>query len=175
MLADVQRDALDARVGGGQATNAAPLPAQILPLRLRQAAGGLPEPEVDIFFVHLLLDKAPLIDQGDNRAILHAVPDGVLVNQPAEPGHGVLFAFHQRRAGEADVAGVGEYAAHPGRHEAVVGAVAFVHEHEDVAGGVFDLLPLDGVELVDDTGDDVRPGAVYQLHQMASARRSGGG
>ena len=97
------------------------------------------------------------------------------MNQPAEPGHGVLFTFHQRRAGEADIAGVVEHTAHPGCHEAVVGAMAFVHEHKDVAGGVFDLLPLDGIELVDDTGDDVRPGAVHQFHQMASARRAGGG
>ena len=73
--------------------------------------------------------------------------------------------FGQRRAGEADVAGVGEDALHLGVHGAVLAAVAFVHQHKDVDALVLDLLARGLVELVDDRRDDV--GSLLAVVQLA--------
>ena len=120
VFANIQCYAFDTRIGRCQTANAAPLLAEILLLRIRQPLCGLLEPQVYILFVHMLIDKTPLIDQRDDCAIFHAILDGVLVDQFAEPGQSVLFALHQRRSGEPYVTGIWENAPHLGRHESIV-------------------------------------------------------
>ena len=105
--------------------------------------------------IHRLFYKTALIDQGDNSTVIHAVLDGILMNQLAKFGHGVLFLLHQRCAGEANVAGVREHAAHLGCHETVVGTVTFVYQNKYIPREVFGFQTFNGVKLIDNTGDDV--------------------
>ena len=95
------------------------------------------------------------------------------MNQLAKLGHGILFAFHQRGSGKAYIACIGEHAAHLGRHETIVGAMAFIHKNKDITGVVLGFLTLCGIEFVDNTGDYVCFCTVDQLHQMPSAGRTG--
>ena len=156
VFADVQRNALDSGIGGGQAANAAPLPGKVVPLRLRKPLGGLLEPEVNVGLVHMLLHKAAFVYERHNGAILHAVLDGVLVNQLAELRHGIFLLFHQRRPGKADIAAIGEHRPHLGGQQAIVGAVTLVHQQEHVPRKILVLQFFGGVELVDDGGDHIR-------------------
>ena len=54
------------------------------------------------------------------------------MDQLSELRHSVLLFFHQRRSGKADVAGVGKHRTHFGGQQAVVGAVALIHQQEHI-------------------------------------------
>ena len=128
------------------------------------------EPDVDRRLVLLQLHHAPFVEQRHDGAIGHRLVDGVGVNHAAELGHVALLAGQQRRAGEADVAGIGEHLPHARRVAAQLGALGFVHQHEDVGRGVAELLVSQRlVELVHQGGDDVRLAVGHQFHQMAAA------
>jgi len=66
----------------------------------------------------------------------------------------VIF-FHHRCTGKADVTGLGERLAHARMHGAVLGAVAFIHQHKDIGVVVTRVLtPNRGIEFVNHGGDD---------------------
>ena len=88
------------------------------------------------------------------------------MDEAAELCRGGFLGLEQRRAGEADVAGVREHLAHLGVGAAVLAAVAFVHQHKDVYI-LHRLAQLgDGLELVDHGRDDVGLALAQQLRQV---------
>ncbi len=132
MFVDVQSDPLDPGVGGGESADTAPFPGQVIPLSFREPFGGLFEPEVDICFVHILFHKAAFVNKRHNGSVIHTVLDGIFMDQLSELRHSVLLFFHQRRSGKADVAGIWERCPHFGGQQAVVGAVALIHQQEHI-------------------------------------------
>ena len=54
------------------------------------------------------------------------------MDQLSKLGHGVLLFFHQRRTSKADVAGIGEHRPHFSGQQAIVGAVALIHQQEHI-------------------------------------------
>ena len=108
-------------------------------LRLRSAfcssfrpCGVTLEPAVELGLVEFQFDHAPFVEQRHDGFVFHRLAHGVFVDEAAELGGGVFLALGERRAGEADVAGAGEDLAHLGVDRAVLAAVAFIDQHEDV-------------------------------------------
>ena len=132
VLIDIQRDPLDTGICGSQAANTAPFPGKVIPLRFREPFGSLSEPEFDICLVHILFHKAAFVNKRHNGSVIHTVLDGIFMNQLSELCHGVFLFFHQRRAGKTDVAGIGEHRPHFSGQQAIVGAVAFIHQQEHI-------------------------------------------
>ena len=133
MLINVQRNASDARIRGGQTADRTPFVGKICPLFACQALGRLFKPKIDVFFIHALFHKPPLIDKRHDSVIGNAVGNGVFVNELAEFCHRVLFALHQRRSRKADIAGIGKHGAHLCRHCPVIAAMAFIDKHKNIA------------------------------------------
>ena len=169
MLIDVQSDPLDPGIGGGQTANAAPFPGKVIPLRFRKPFGGLFEPEIDIRLVHILFHKTPFVNERHNGSVIHTVLDGIFMDQLSELGHGVLLFFHQRRTGEANVAGIGEHRPHFGSQQAIVGTVALIHQQKHIPRKILVLHFFSGVELIDDGSNHIRLATIQQLHQIPSA------
>ena len=80
VLIDVQSNPLDTGIGRGQASNAAPFPGKIIPLRFRKPLGGLFEPEVDICLVHILFHKTSFVNERHNGSVIHTVLDGIFMD-----------------------------------------------------------------------------------------------
>ena len=171
MFRNVQRDTLHAGARGSQALNGAPSPRQVVALGGRQTPRLRLKPLVNVRLVRFLLHETPLVNQRDYRPVVYAVLNRVLVNQSAEFRQRVLFALHQRRACETYITGVREHNPHTGGHEAVIGAVAFVHEYEYVLRIVFLLLFLRRGEFVDNRRDNIRLVARNQLDKVSAAGR----
>ena len=91
------------------------------------------------------------------------------MDQLAKPGHGVFLALHQRGTGKADITGIWEHRAHFSGKQAIIGAVAFIHQQEHIPRKVSVLQLFGGVELVDNGGDHIRLAAAQQLYQMPPA------
>ena len=86
---------------------------------------------------------------------------------PPKLHHVALLALRERRAGEADVAGIREHLPHPRREHAQLRALGFIHQHENLGGFVLELARGQRlVELVNQRGDDVRLAIRHQFHQM---------
>ena len=175
MLRDVEGLGVDGLPGLAQRIHARKLALEVGLLLVGQPGADLIEPVVDDVPGELLLDQATFVEQRHHRTIGHGLIDGVFVDEPAEGGERVFLLLQQRRAGEAQVAGLGEQPAHLGGELAVpaisarLRAMAFIHQHEDVpvAVGSF-VAACRAVELVDDGGDQ-RCLVAYQFDQMRAA------
>src|SRR5215475_676424 len=112
------------------------------------------------------------VKQRRDGLVAHRLIDCVGVNNAAEFRGGVLVLFFERRAGEADVAGVRQYFPHPRVGLAVLAAVAFVNQGEDVVRIALIVRRLHRrLELVDHSGDDRSLLTRQQLEQMTARRR----
>ena len=78
--------------------------------------------------VHVQLDHAPFVEQGHHGSSSTAWRMVYLWMKPPNFAAVRFLALEQRRAGEADVAGVGKDPAHLGVDGAVLAAVAFVDQ-----------------------------------------------
>ena len=133
MLIDIQRNALNTRIGRRKPLHCAPFVTQICLLRICQTLRDLLKPKVNIFFVNMLVNKSSFVNQRNNRIIFYAVFNGIFVNQLAETLHRVLFVLHKRSSGEANITGVGEYGTHLRRKRAIVGTMAFINEYKNIS------------------------------------------
>jgi len=88
------------------------------------------------------------------------------VDEATELRRGVLLLARERRAGEADVAGVLEHPAHHAVQMTVLRAVALIDQHKDVRIVVLDVLLGHRLELVHGRGDNVGALRVDELDQM---------
>ena len=160
----------------------APLLAQcgLLPVVERLGLGL--EPGVDLVLrAESLLDVARLIDEIQHHAVVHAFVELVGVDVAAEHFEaGLLVLLEQRRAGEADEHRAGQHRLHRLVQLAALGAVALVHEDEQLAHGRAGLLLQlldEGVEiihalpaeLVDQRAEQARLGLAELRHQVAAA------
>ncbi len=173
MLVDIQCNPFNACIGGSQTADTAPFVFKVLLLLLGQSFGGLFKPQVDVFFVHLLLHKSSLINQRNDGAIVHRIFDGILVNQSSKLGQGAFIRLHKGGASKADEASIGEYRPHFGGQLPIIGAVAFIHQDKNILGQIFAIQSLGGVEFVDDGGHHVGSIALQELHQVATTGGSG--
>ena len=93
---------------------------------------------------------------------------------------GLLVLLEQRRAGEADEHRVGQHRLHRPVQLAALGAVALVHEHEDLAdrrAGLglqllderVEVVHVLAAELVDQRAEQPRRGLAELAHQVAAA------
>jgi hypothetical protein len=75
---------------------------------------------------------APLVEHRHGRAVGLGLLDRVAVDELAEDLVGALLLAHDdRRAGEADARAVGQAGQQAGVQVARLGAVGFVHQHQD--------------------------------------------
>ena len=81
VLVNVDCHAAYARITRRKFLNAAPFRFQFSNLRLIQLFCDHLEPQIDIFFIDLLVHKAAFINQRDNRLVFNTIFDGVFVNQ----------------------------------------------------------------------------------------------
>ena len=133
-------------------------------MRIAQFFGYLAEPQIDIFLVYVLFYESTFVYQRNDRFIFNAVFNGVFVDQFAKTRKRAFFVLHQRSTGETDITGVGKDGAHFGGKRAIVGAVAFINQHENITGIVFQAAAFNRVELVDDRRDHVKFTAVDELN-----------
>ena len=170
MLADVEGAHVDHLLGLVQHLGTGVFLFQVGLLLVSQPLGVALEPDVDGGLVLLQLHHAPFVEQRHDGAVGHRLVDGIGVDHAAELGHIALLARQEWRAGEADIAGIREHLPHARRVTAQLGALGFVHQHEDVGRGIAELLVGQRlVEFVHQRGDDVRLAVGHQFHQMAAA------
>ena len=168
MLGQVVGDLHDAPVGVADHIFAAHLALQVGLLLVAQPGGVTLEPAVELGLVRFQFDQAAFVQQRDNGLVVHGLAHGIFVDEAAELEGGGLLAFGERRAGEADVAGVREDLAHLAVDQAVLAAMALVHQDKNVGVIVGDLFIGHGLELVDDGGDDVGFVRLDQFDQVPS-------
>lgn len=155
MLGDIVGDAIDGRLGLADLAVAREFSFEVGALVRGQVPADALKPDIDAFPVHILLDVASFVEQRHDSAVLYRLIDGIDVNESPKFHGGALFLLHQRRAGEAEIAGVREHPLHAGVHFAVLAAMAFIDQQEYVARQVAVIADIQGrVELVDDRRDD---------------------
>lgn len=121
--------------------------------------------------VHILEDVTAFVEERDDSLIGHGIADGVgRLDEAAEAPGGVLLLLHERSSGEANEAGVGERLLHTDVGLAVLAAMAFIHEHEDIAVQVAEEAGAGGrrSELVEDGGDDADTVVSEKFLEMAT-------
>ena len=124
--------------------------------------------------MHVLGDKSTLVDQGDDRAVLDRILDGVRRSDDApETADGGLFLGKHRRAREAHITGLREQATHVRRQGPVLGAVTLVDQHDDVRVLVLETCGAfhRRLELIDDRRDDI--GGLLLDHREEFGPRTG--
>ena len=107
-----------------------------------------------------------LVLERGHGLVLHCPPHRIAVQDAAELLRGVLLFLQERRACEADHAGVRQNRLHQGVGAAVLAAVGLVNQYEHVRAGDFKLLARDRLELIDDGGDDLRALRCQQIQQV---------
>ena len=160
----------------------APLFAQGRFLPVIQTAGFRIEPRIDLVFrPERLVNVAGFIDEVAHDFILHCLTEFVSVDVAAEDLQaGLLILLEQRRAGEANVDGVGQDGFHDAVQFAALGAVALVHEYEDLAHSaaglgfqftdeLIEIVDALAAEFVDQGTDEARLGLAEETYEVASA------
>ncbi len=168
MFGEVVGDLLNAPVGVADHIFAAHLAFQVGFLLIVQPGGVALKPAVQLGLVGFQFDHAAFVQQRDDGLIFDRLAHGVFVDEAAKLEGGDLFAFGERRAGEADITGAREDLAHFAVDQAVLAAVAFIHQHKDIGIGIFDLFVGDGLEFVDHRGDDLGPFGLDQFDQVSA-------
>ena len=143
--------------GGDDVVVASELPLQalrhvdVLDLQLFQLVR---DALVEVAHGHSQLFSAGVVVQRHGGAVLHRALEVVGRDVGAEDPARDLVFLEQRRAGEADVRGVGQGVAHVERQRAVLGAVRLVGDDDDVvAVGVGRVGVHIPVELLDERED----------------------
>ena len=106
VLGDIERLGVDGLSGLAQCVHARELALEVGLLLVAQPGADLLEPVVDDVPGQLLLNQPAFVEQRHHRTIGHSLIDGVFVDQPAEGGERVFLLLQQRRAGEAEIAGL---------------------------------------------------------------------
>ena len=152
---DVLHHALHARAGAEHLLHRAPLLAQGGLLPVVQALGLGIEPRIDLVRrAEALVDVPRLIDEVEHHLVLHRLAELVGVDVAAEDFEaGLLVLLQQRRAGEADEDGIGQERLHGPVQLAALGAVALVHEDEQLAHRRAGL----GLQLLDERSKSSTP------------------
>ena len=157
MLHEVPRHLVEPLVGGDDVIVAFEFPLQplldidVVGLQLLQLFGNA---FVEVADGHAQLLAAGVVVERHRGVVVHrplkVVGGDILAEHPPRD----LVVLEQRRAGKADVAGIGQGIAHVERQRAVLGAVCLVGDDDDVVAlaiGLFRLHLL--VELLDQRKD----------------------
>src|SRR3546814_4246647 len=103
MLRNVEGLGANCLASLGQGIHARELLLQVCLLSIRQAGADLLEPGIDDRAGNLLLHHATLVEQGDNSVVSDGLVDGILVDEAAEGGQGILLLLEERGAREAEI------------------------------------------------------------------------
>ena len=172
MLRHVECDQRDGLLGLEEPSRPGVFPFEVRLLILGKTGAHPLEPGVDGGLVDALLDMTALVQERHDRLVLDRLVDRVDVDDAPELGGGVLLGLENRRAGEAQIAGVREDLAHSGMQPAVLPAMALVDQQEDVLRRVGEVADVQGrVELVDEGGDD---GPFLGCHEIEQIPTRGG-
>lgn len=118
-------------------------------LLVAEAVGDAFKPGVNSFLVDVQFRLALFIQEWAHRFILHRPLHGIGMDDGAEFADG-FFLSQQRRAGKGDVGRIGQGRAHALVCSALLAAVPFVHQHDDIFTGVMTFLELGcGIEFLD--------------------------
>ena len=155
VFAEVVGNLGDALFGLVDGFGAAEFALEVGLLVVGQALGDALEPGVDNRLVDLEFGHAAFVEQGHNRLVFDGAAHTVGVDNAAEFERGGFLFFEQGRASETDVAGVGKNLAHANVDAAILAAMAFIDQDKDVGVGIGNFPFGDGLEFVDDSGDDI--------------------
>src|SRR5450755_3603005 len=195
VLYDVGGDLLDAIFRSHQGFQATPFALELFFLILLSTLGDLIEARVDLWpfaFVQFERNRARFIINAHRCSIFYRAVNVVDIDVLAEDGARVPVAFFNRRAGEADVGGVGQGITHvfgeavglalliglfigdDAHVQAVLAAVRFIGDKDDVAslGERLVLRSILGEELLNGGEDDAaRCPVLEQRFKLAAILR----
>ena len=146
-------------------------------LLVGKRAGDALEPRVDSLFVHRKVRHALFVQKAHHGFILYSLLHGVGVDDAPENLLGAGLLLHEQGCtGKRDERRVGQGLPHELMRFAVLAAVAFVHQHDDIRAGVAAFLELGrALKLVDDGEKDALRAFAYRLRERAAGAHAGFG
>ena len=133
MQINVQCNTFNTCICRSQSFNCTPFISKICFLCIIKSSCYLVKPQIDICFINILINKLTFINKRNNRFIINAIFNSILMDKFAELRHSILLILHKRSTGEANITRIRKYGSHLSCKRAIVGTMAFIYKHKYIS------------------------------------------